>query len=136
MTNQETAAMPTPTPSTPSTTPVGGNRIYRDFANLTEMDACDMWDRDYYSRSSCAKKDKNFPERLHYVLSEIEKDGLQHIAFWQPHGRCFMVRDQKLFTKDFLPNWFRQSKFPSFQRQLNIYNFTRITSGKCSAGSS
>jgi hypothetical protein len=75
------------------------------------------------------KKDQNFPVRLHYMLSEMEKDGLQHIVSWQPHGRCFVVHDQEEFVKSVLPMWFRQTKFPSFQRQLNIYGFTRIAAG-------
>jgi hypothetical protein len=48
-------------------------------------------------------KDSNFPERLHYVLSDMEKDGLQHVASWQPHGRCFVVHDQQLFVEKILP---------------------------------
>lgn len=34
--------------------------------------------------------DQSFPVRLHYMLSEMEKDGLSHIVSWQPHGRCKM----------------------------------------------
>jgi HSF-type DNA-binding len=49
---------------------------------------------------------------------------------WQPHGRCFMVHDMKEFVSSMLPLWFRQSKFASFQRQLNLYGFQRLTQGK------
>eukprot|EP00522_Entomoneis_paludosa_P015336 CAMPEP_0172441308 /NCGR_PEP_ID=MMETSP1065-20121228/1846_1 /TAXON_ID=265537 /ORGANISM="Amphiprora paludosa, Strain CCMP125" /LENGTH=248 /DNA_ID=CAMNT_0013190577 /DNA_START=6 /DNA_END=752 /DNA_ORIENTATION=- len=80
--------------------------------------------------SSKPKNDaSNFPARLHYMLQEIEKDGLDHIVCWRPHGRAFMVVDQEAFAKEILPLWFRQSKYSSFQRQLNLYGFKRITSG-------
>lgn len=54
------------------------------------------------AESSAAKRDKNFPERLHYLLTELENDGLQHIACWRPHGRCFVVSDKKEFESRFL----------------------------------
>ena len=31
--------------------------------------------------------DPPFPVKLHYVLGEAQKDGLDHIVSWQPHGR-------------------------------------------------
>jgi hypothetical protein len=65
----------------------------RDYANVADKDM----------QGTTSKKDPKFPERLQYVLSEMEKDGLQHIASWQPHGRCFIVHDQKLFTEKILP---------------------------------
>lgn len=46
---------------------------------------------------------ENFPAKLHYMLSEIERDGLGHIVSWQPHGRCFMVHKQKEFEQKILP---------------------------------
>ena len=29
-----------------------------------------------------------FPSKLHYMLDDMEKDGLSHIISWAPHGRC------------------------------------------------
>jgi hypothetical protein len=75
-------------------------KVYRDCANVSEDDV-KQGPGDMEGTNS--KKDKNFPVRLHYVLSEMEKDGLQHIVSWQSHGRCFIVHDQKLFAKSVLP---------------------------------
>ena len=41
--------------------------------------------------------DRNFPVKLHYMLSELEEDGQDHIVSWAPHGRCFVVHDQVSF---------------------------------------
>jgi hypothetical protein len=69
------------------------DRLFRDYASANEQDL----------KATSSKADACFPERLHYMLSDMEKDGLQHIASWQPHGRCFVVRDQTLFTENVLP---------------------------------
>lgn len=53
------------------------------------------------SRSSPVRH--NFPDKLHYVLNEMTKDGLDHIMSWQPHGRCFVVHDQKRLEQHILP---------------------------------
>jgi hypothetical protein len=44
----------------------------------------------------------NFPVQLHFVLSEMAMDGLEHIASWQPHGRSFKVHDRKAFVNSVL----------------------------------
>lgn len=46
-----------------------------------------------------------------------------------PHGRSFIIRKPDRFVRDILPNYFRQSHISSFLRQLNLYGFTRISSG-------
>lgn len=74
--------------------------------------------------------DPAFPVKLHYVLSELKREGLDNIVSWQPHGRCFLVHDSKQFAALVLPNYFRQSKYSSFRRQLNLYGFKRLTTGQ------
>jgi hypothetical protein len=71
-------------------------RLYRDLASVEEKDSPN-------TSSITSRTSSNFPEILHYVLSDMEKDGLQHVASWQPHGRSFVVHDQKLFVEKILP---------------------------------
>lgn len=70
-----------------------------------------------------------FPVKLHSMLDAIERDGYAHIISWQPHGRCFLVHKPKEFVSTIMPKYFKQSKMASFQRQLNLYGFSRLTGG-------
>lgn len=75
-----------------------------------------------------------FPAKLHNMLTSVEKEGLSYVVGWAPHGRCFLVRNKSEFVSRILATWFRQSKFASFQRQLNLYGFKRITTGPDKGG--
>jgi hypothetical protein len=46
-----------------------------------------------------------FPEKLHEMLTAIDEDGGEdtNVVSWQPHGRCFIVRDPKAFVEDVMP---------------------------------
>lgn len=73
---------------------------------------------------------ETFPLKLHRMLTKIEEtEGNEHIVSWQPHGRCFHVHEINEFVQTVMPRFFSQNKFPSFQRQLNLYGFSRITIG-------
>ena len=71
-----------------------------------------------------------FPWRLHDLLEDAEKRGFDHIISWHPGGRGFKVHKPKEFVKTTLPLYFNQSRYKSFQRQLNMYGFHRIVTGK------
>lgn len=72
-----------------------------------------------------------FPMKLHNMLDHIAQyePVLSEVVSWQPHGRCFLVKKIKEFAKEVLPRFFDQKKYASFQRQLNLYGFSRITTG-------
>jgi hypothetical protein len=76
----------------------------------------------------------SFPMKLHAILDQVEADGLAHVISWQPHGRCFVIREAKEFTDHVMPKYFRQTKLTSFQRQLNLYGFSRLTTGEDNGG--
>jgi hypothetical protein len=75
-----------------------------------------------------------FPEKLHRLLQEIEKDGNDDVISFYSHGRAFGIHDTEKFVSDIMPRYFKQSRLSSFQRQLNLYGFKRITSGPDAGG--
>jgi hypothetical protein len=85
------------------------------------------------SRKPCSTA-QSFPMKLHSLLERVEVEGLSHIISWQPHGRCFCIHQTKEFAERVLPTHLRQGKLTSFQRQLNLYGFARLTRGKDAGG--
>jgi hypothetical protein len=67
--------------------------------------------------------------KLHEMLDDVEQTGNQHIVSWLEHGRAFRVHRPKSFVQKIVPYYFRQSKYKSFQRQLELYEFTRTPRG-------
>jgi hypothetical protein len=68
-----------------------------------------------------------FPWRLHQLLDGMEKSGDTSIVSWQPDGSRFRVHNPSLFMSQIVPKIFKQKSFKSFQRQLHIYGFQRLS---------
>jgi hypothetical protein len=78
---------------------------YHDYANEVkgEESLGDLHHMEEHTQSSMNRSEQNFPVKLHYMLNELEKDGMNDIVSWQPHGRCFLVHKQQQFVEKVLP---------------------------------
>jgi len=72
----------------------------------------------------------SFPLKLQRILDKLDADGKIDVISWLPHGRAFLVHNSDRFVAELMPLYFNQTKFSSFQRQLHMYNFQRITTGR------
>jgi hypothetical protein len=63
------------------------------------------------------------------MLYDAEENDFSHIVSWNSDGTSFKVHDQMVFVDEIMPTYFNQTKYKSFQRQLNLYGFVRIHQG-------
>ena len=90
------------------------DHTYRDFSNYIKEG----------NRIEKHKKcDRNFPALLHTILSN---DQYSHIISWMPHGRAWKIHDKDLLMEEVVPEFFGQSKYASFARQLSGWGFKRL----------
>jgi hypothetical protein len=76
-------------------------------------------------------RDDPFPMKLHRMLEGAEKLGLNEIISWNIDGRSFTICQPHVFARTIMQIYFRgQTKYKSFQRQLNLYEFKREENGK------
>jgi hypothetical protein len=71
----------------------------------------------------------SFPFKLQALLDLLELKGVTNVISWLPHGRAFRVHNPNAFVRELMPRYFSMSKFSSFQRQLHLYSFQRVTHG-------
>jgi hypothetical protein len=75
-----------------------------------------------------------FPEKLHRMLEITEREGLTDVVSFFSHGRAFAIHKPRRFVTETMPRFFRQTRLTSFQRQLNLYGFRRISQGPDNGG--
>jgi hypothetical protein len=71
-----------------------------------------------------------FPWQLHLLLDDAESKGFSHVVSWLEGGTMFKVHKTKEFADRIMPCYFNQTRYKSFQRQLNSYRFHRFVAGK------
>lgn len=98
-----------------------------------ETSSCSMTDSQNETKStklrSLRSKRKTFPSVLYEMLQK-QNDSYTNMISWLPDGKGFMIHSKTEFEKVLLQKYFRGIKFRSFQRQLNIYGFTRLDTHK------
>jgi hypothetical protein len=66
---------------------------YRDFSSVPCPKGEQQQEEVAPRRTRIGRQPKNFVVQLHSILDELENDGLDTIACWQPHGRAFIVKN-------------------------------------------
>lgn len=115
---KKSASLPLSSLNNPTT--ALSKNIYHDYSSLP--------DSEHFVRKKTGGVMMPFPEKLMNMLDR-ESNLNPTVVSWLSHGRAFIVYKPKIFTNDIMAGYFRQSKLTSFQRQLNLYGFRRITQG-------
>jgi HSF-type DNA-binding len=79
------------------------------------------------TRASTNDVKDSFPVKLYSMLERVQRSCHADAVRWAPHGRAFKIYNKNRFEKEILPLYFEsQTKYGSFQRQLNTYSFLQL----------
>mmetsp|Transcript_15118 Transcript_15118/g.17609 ORF Transcript_15118/g.17609 Transcript_15118/m.17609 type:complete len:296 (-) Transcript_15118:265-1152(-) len=85
-----------------------------------------------YPRTGKRGVPQQFPRRLYTMLESESKNQEccnEMLIQWSDSGQAFRIVDIEFFSTLILPKYFRTSKFSSFQRNLNLYGFSKVRRG-------
>lgn len=85
-----------------------------------------------YPRTGKRGVPQQFPRRLYNMLeaeTQLSQSTSESLISWSPSGKAFRIEDVTLFSTLILPKYFRTNKFSSFQRNLNLYGFSKVRRG-------
>eukprot|EP00986_Skeletonema_menzelii_P007934 scaffold3187_cov130-Skeletonema_menzelii.AAC.4 len=74
------------------------------------------------------QQQKTFPFKLFEMIEYANTSGFSRTLSWSPDGNAFVIHDKDVMMNDLAPLFFKQTKFRSFTRQLNIWCFERTGS--------
>jgi hypothetical protein len=103
----------------------------RDISGAAAMQHMDLRGIEQNDEDVSILLSESFPVKLHRLLLDLQMyDGGATIASFLPDGAAFAFHDVHRFEADVMRKYFpRMNKFASFQRQLNLYDFQRISDG-------
>ncbi|KAL7490498.1 hypothetical protein ACHAWT_000077, partial [Skeletonema menzelii] len=55
------------------------------------------------------------------MIEYANTSGFSRTLSWSPDGNAFVIHDKDVMMNDLAPLFFKQTKFRSFTRQLNIW---------------
>jgi len=96
----------------------------------SESPTTKLMDSDMVEVDNEEPTDLSFPYKVHMMIENAEKENYSHIVSWTKDGKAFQVHNVDEFVKSVLPLYFDQSKYESFRRQLNLYQFKRVARGE------
>ncbi|CAD8169038.1 unnamed protein product [Paramecium octaurelia] len=67
----------------------------------------------------------NVPSFLLKIYEILENDSLTGLISWNKEGTSFIVFNPSELSSKVLANYFKHKNYPSFLRQLNMYNFKK-----------
>lgn len=120
--NQEQEQQTSPTLTTKGFQRHYAEHDYHDYAQVkpTQLDLQSI-------KASRGGVHNPFPSVLHNMMEQAEAQDFSGVVSWQPHGRAFLIHDPKAFVQRVLPKFFKHAKLSSFQRQLSLYGFIRLS---------